>query len=345
MALMRLHDLVAGATQAHATGTGALVVVGAEDERRIAVIGRQEAPRRTSPLRRRCGHRSDRVATRRSPSRCTGRGRFPEYARSSAVWERKKRWKSRSRSSSGMPMPVSDTSDRRRRRAARGGRRAAASRRELDRIRDEVVEELSEPHRLPVDRGNRVGLCRQRHLRARRPRPGRGDGLCDDLAEVDAPRARLEPPSCGRAVKSRSETGPGGAARCGRRSRGGPRFSSSGSGTRAVSRRSLEIEVNGVRSSCETLETNSSLRWSSSTRLLVLVGQQLLRLFGFASRDPLSAPRPLDRAHEPGELGSRTREGEHGAADAEHVCVHAMVRDPLDLSASRARPATHLRAG
>ena len=85
---------------------------------------------------------------------------MPWICRSSAVCERKNRSKSRSRSSSGMPIPVSDDLEADDVVALRQtDDDAPAGRRELDRVRDEVVEELCEPHRLAVDRGDRLRLA------------------------------------------------------------------------------------------------------------------------------------------------------------------------------------------
>src|SRR6185295_10900002 len=62
---------------------------------------------------------------------------------------------------------------------------AAALRRELDRVRDEVVEELGEPRSVPREQLERARGERERDLLVLGERPCGLDGLCGDRSEVD----------------------------------------------------------------------------------------------------------------------------------------------------------------
>ena len=88
----------------------------------------------------------------------------PGIACSVAVDERKKRWNRRLCSPSGMPMPVSAISTTARPPSTNARDHASSRGRELERVRDEVADELREPLLVAGHRRHRVDLGDERDL-------------------------------------------------------------------------------------------------------------------------------------------------------------------------------------
>ena len=307
---------------------------------------RQEAPRRTSfPLRRRCEHRSDRRATRRSPWRCTGRARCPESGA---------RAPSESGRSAGRAVPAPPRGCRCPCPTPRGRRRRRAASRRTTTLPPAGVNLIAFETRLsrscasrtdsPSIGGNRLGLRRRASPARSPPAAAPRSTVC----ATTSPRSTRScssssRPSWSRAVKSRSETRP--SRRCALRSTIArwPRFSSSGSDLEQeldVARDRGQRRPQLVRDARDELV----LEVVELDELLVLVGQQLLRLLGFASRDPLRAPR----AARPRARARRAAAGRGGRAPRRRCRARTRARDgarPARRSASRARPAARPRAG
>jgi len=77
----------------------------------------------------------------------------------------------------------------------------AAGGRELDCVRDEVVQQLRQASTLPVHGGHVLGVNVERNAREPGVRPRRNDGLLDEHPEVD----RLEPELQATALEPRGE--------------------------------------------------------------------------------------------------------------------------------------------